>query len=259
MAAPTSQPAAEAIPPDSSEDQKMEDLLNRHLASVQLPGVALSDSIDFIRDITGANVYVDWKAIALGGVTQNTRVKLRATNISVRQAFEKLLKATGSNALEIRVMHGAIVVSTRLNFADRKAQKGPYLAELSDSSKDAAVLERHIASVQLPQVSLSDGIDFMRDITGVPIEVKWKPLAAAGINMNTQITLTIHDAQVSSVLYFILDQAGDGKLAYVTEPTEIMAYDKTLKKSVPMQTELITISTIDDLEAGKAKPATQPN
>jgi len=259
LAAPTSQPDLEAIPPAvSPENQKIEDLLDRHLPSVQLPGVKLSDAIDFIRDVTGENIYVDWKALERAGVTKHSPVTVSATHITIRETFRTILEGTGSSSLEIYVMRSTIVVSTKLNFADRKTQKGPYLAELSDSRNDAAVLEKHIASVQLPQVSLKDATDLVRDLTGVPINVKWKPLAAAGIDRNTPISLTIHDAEFSSVLYFILDQAGDGKLGYVTEPTEIMAYDRTLKKRVRKQTELITISTIDDLEANHA-PATRPN
>jgi hypothetical protein len=226
---------------------------------VQLAGVKLSDSLDFVRDVTGTNIYVDWKAVELAGVTQTIPVDLAATHIPIREALQKILNGTGSSSLEFHVMRGTIVVSTKLNFADRKAQKDPYLAKLSDFSNDAAVLEKHVASLQLPQISLKDALDFVRDVSGVPIEVKWQSLAAAGIDRNTPISLSLRDAQFSSVLYFILDQAGDGKLGYVTEPTQIMAYDRTLKMRVPKQTELITISTINDLEASKAKPATQPN
>ncbi|MGA2443701.1 MAG: hypothetical protein ABSH08_22330, partial [Tepidisphaeraceae bacterium] len=64
-AAPTSQPVIEAFPTASAEDQKLESLLDRRLPSVQLAGVKLSDSLDFVRDVTGTNIYVDWKAVEL--------------------------------------------------------------------------------------------------------------------------------------------------------------------------------------------------
>jgi hypothetical protein len=216
--------------------------------------------MDFIRDITNANVYVDWKAIELAGVTENTRTTLLATNIPLRQAFKKILESTGSHALEIHVMHGAIVVSTILSFADRKAQKGPYLAELSDPTLAAAMWDTRLPSVQLPPTTkFADAVDFLRDITGDDILVDWNKLKAAGIDRNNTVSLVLHDVRVSSVLYFILDQAGDGKLGYVTELAQEMRYDKTLKMRVSKRVGLITISTIDDLVASKTEPTTRPN
>jgi hypothetical protein len=237
----------------------MEDLLNRRVPSVKLPGVPLSDSVDFLRDITRANLYVDWKALELAGVTENTRITVFATNLPLREAFQRILDCTGSHALEIHVMHGMIVVSTTLNFADRKAQKGPYLAELSDATETAAVLDRPLPSVQLPSVRFADAIDFLRDITGNVFLVKWDKLKAAGIDKNNPVSLTGQDIPISCVLYFILDQAGEGKLGYVTEPTDGMGWDKKLRRMAPRKVELITISTIDDLVASKAKPTTRPN
>jgi hypothetical protein len=89
--------------------------------------------------------------------------------------------------------------------------------------------------------------------------VQWDKLKAAGIDRNDPVTVTLHHARVSDVLYFLLDQAGDGKLGYVTEPEVAMRYDKIPKMRVPKRIELITISTIDDLLASKTKPTTRPN
>jgi hypothetical protein len=258
LAEPTSRPAHDSVPSISAEDQKVEDLLDRHLPRIGLPGVPLSDSIDYIRAITGANIYVDWQAVGLAGVTKDFRVNVDATNIPLRQAFIRILEGTGSNSLEIQAMHGAIVVSTKLDFADRKAQIGPYLADLSDV-QSAAFLDKRLAQVELPLRPLSDAIDYLRDVTGAQILVKWQVLSAAGIDKNTEVTFAAHNISLSSVLYFILDQAGDGKLGYTAKPCEGMLYDKKLKKHVPASVALITISTIDDLEADKTQSTTRPN
>lgn len=246
-ASPTSQPDVDAA---------LQNLLSRRLPSVQLPDVSLVDSIDFIRDVTGANIYVDWQALQLAGVLPSTTVKLSARNIPLSQAFESILKATGSDSLQIHVMHDAIVVSTILNFADRKTQKGPYLAELSNPIRPASVWDTPIKAVLLgPNTAFNDAIDFLRDITGDDVIVRWDKLKAAGIDRNTPISLNIHDAPISDVLYFILDEAGEGKLGYITEPE--MRYDRTFGMRVPKPLERITISTIDDLEAA-GTPASRP-
>jgi hypothetical protein len=252
-AAPTSQPEREGVSPESVEDQKIEYLLDHNLPNANLPEVQLSDAIDFIHDITGANIYVDWKAIELAGVTKSVRVEISANNIAVGDLLNEILKATGSDSLEFHVMQGLIVVSTKLNFTDRKSEIGPYLRELSDPTQAAKILDRRLPSVQLPEVSLSDALGFVRDVTGLVIDTKWQTLAAAGIDKNTEISLNLHDVRISTLFNLILDQAGNGELGYVTTPTQIMV------RGVPMRAELVTISTIDGLEVGRAKPTTQPN
>ncbi len=259
IAAPTSRPDLERAPVASPEDRKAEELLDHHLPQVNLPPIALSEALDFVHDVTGANMYVDWKAIELAGVTKTARAELSANDIPLRQVLEGLLKATGSESLEIHVIQGVVVVSTKLNFADRRAQIGPFLAELSDPIHSAAVLDKPLVQVILRADSLDDAYQLLQDLSGVPIVMKWQPMAADGIDRNTPISLDIRKSRLSTVLYFILDAAGDGKLGYVIRPTEIMAYDKSLHKKVLRKTTTITISTIDDLLASRAKATTQPN
>jgi len=253
IAAPASQPERESVSPDSVEDQKIDYLLDGRLPKVNLAEVQLSDAIDFVHDITGANIYVDWKAIELAGVTKSVRVEVTATDIPVGEVLKKILKATGSDSLEFRVMQGLIIVSTKLNFADRKSQIGPYLAEFSDPFQPAKMLDRRLPNVQLPGVSLSDALGFVGDVTGLVIDTKWQALAAAGIDQNTEISLNFHDVLFSTLLNLILDQAGNGKLGYITKPAQIVV------RGVPMRAESVTISTIEDLEAGHSRPTTQPN
>jgi hypothetical protein len=259
MAEPTSRPVVSAVGVVSADDQKVEDLLDRHLPSVHLSGVSFSDSIDFIRDITGANIYVDWRAVELAGVTKDARVTVNATDIPIRGALQAILQATGSDALEIQIIQGVVVVSTKLNFADRKTQAGPYLAGLSDVTQSGRILDKRLAQITLVPNTLDDAYQFVQDLAGVPIIMKWKPLAGVGIDGNTGVSLNLRNARVESVLYFILDQAGDGKLGYVIQPREAMVYDQVLKKSVLKRTPAIIISTIDDLEADNSNPASRPN
>jgi hypothetical protein len=257
MAAPTSQPERESVPPITVEDQKVEDLLDHRLPAVNLPGLQLSDAIDFIRDLTGANIYVDWKTIELAGVTKSARVDINETDIPIRQAFKKILRATGSTALEIQVIRGTVVASTKLNFEDRRTRQGPYLAELSDPMLSAAVL-----NTRLPQIILTPGTNgtvndayqLLQDLAGVRIVMKWGPLVGAGVDRNTPVSLDIRNSRLSDVLYFLLDQAGDGKLGYVIQPAERANDRGVLKK-----TATVIISTIDDLEANKTQSTTQPN
>jgi hypothetical protein len=259
IAAPASQPAMESATPLSPEDRTAEAMLDHSFPQINLQAVGLGDTLNFLRDISNANIYADWKAIALAGVTPTTVTTLTAKDISLREVFKKILASTGADSLEIQVIHGVIVVSTKLNFADRQKQKGPYLAEFSDTDDASAVLKTKVSQLTMPAIPLSDFFSFLRDITGKSIEVNWKALSAAGIEKTTPISLNLRNCKVSSVLYFVLDQVGDGTLGYVIEPTQGMYYDKKLRKQVTEKLELIRISTIDDLVANRGGAATRPN
>jgi hypothetical protein len=250
-APPSTHPSGES----SNEDQVVEKRLDRKMPSVQLPSVVLSDAFDFIRDITGENLFIDWKNLQLAGVTQQTIVKLQATDIPVREALTRILASTGSNALEFHVIDGVVIVSTKLDFEDRSKREGSYFAALSNQAAAAPVLDHHLQSVQLPMVGLSDAIDFMRDITGAAIEVKWDALLAVGVQTNTQVSAQFHDVRFSTVLNLLLDQAAEGKLGYIATPVKIRRMEKD-GSIVYVNTALITISTIDDL---KKMAATRPS
>jgi hypothetical protein len=240
------------------EDLKAEAQLNRRLPSVQLPSVPFPDAIDFLRDITGANIYVDWKTVQLAGVDQQTHITVMEQNIVFKNALNEIFKSAGVNSLQAHVIGGVIVISTKLGFADRKNQMGPYLRELSKDAEVAPVLDKVLPRVQLPRVALSDAILFLTDITGADILVKWKKLQEEGIQQNTQVSLTVRDIRFSTVLDFLLDQAGNGKLGYVAEPIEVKYRDK-LQNEKTRKTAMITISTIDDLLDSAKSPTTQPN
>ena len=250
-ASPATHPSGE-----SKEDEVVEKQLDKNLPSIQLPNVALADAIDFLHDITGQNLFVDWKNLRLAGATQDMRVQLQAHDIPEREALTRILASTGSTALEFHVIDGVVIISTKLDFEDRSKREGPYLADLSDAKAAARVLDRVLPVVQLPSVGFSDAMDFLRDITGATIEMNWGALLAAGVQHNTQVNVQLRDVRLSSVLNLMLDQAAEGKLGYTATPVRIRRMKKDGSIAY-VNTVLITISTIDDFKAkAKAKAAT---
>jgi hypothetical protein len=244
--------------PSNAYDPATEKQLDRTIPSVRFAGVTFSDAIDFFRDITGINFYVDWKNLKLAGVTPDIRVTVQSDKITIRDALNLLLKATSSDALEFHGIGGVVVISTKLDFQDRQHQEGPYLTSLSDTTAAAPVLNHHIAAVQLPSQPLSDAIDFIRDITGATIEVKWPTLISnANVPMTTPITLQLRDVPLSTVLNLILEQANEGQLGYTVTPVVINRVDQKIGH-VQVKTVLITISTIADLKGLPQSPTTKP-
>lgn len=88
--------------------------LNQTLPEVHFDGVALNDAIDFLRDVSGANISVNWKALAETGVTPDGTITLKLRSVSLRKALDLILsEAGGGDKLGFSVDEGVIEIATR--------------------------------------------------------------------------------------------------------------------------------------------------
>jgi bla regulator protein BlaR1 len=88
--------------------------LDRKLPEVDFNNVALSDAIDFMRDVTGANIFVNWKALRDAGVERTSPVSVRVRNISFGKALTILLDGVErKEPLGYTVAEGVITVASR--------------------------------------------------------------------------------------------------------------------------------------------------
>lgn len=88
--------------------------LERTLPELKFTGVAFGDAMDFLRDVSGANIHVDWKTLEAAGVSRDTPVNLNLRRVSLRKVLNLLLsEAGGGEALAWTVDEGVIEVTTR--------------------------------------------------------------------------------------------------------------------------------------------------
>lgn len=93
--------------------------LAQRLPELQFQGVTLGDAIEFMRDVSGANIAVNWKALEAAGVNRDTPVNLHLSHITLRKAMDMVLnEAAGGDALTYYVDEGVIEITTR-ELADR--------------------------------------------------------------------------------------------------------------------------------------------
>ena len=52
-------------------------------------------SIDFLRDVTKANIFVNWKALEAAGIDKNAPVTLRLNNVSFAKVLDLVLNSVG--------------------------------------------------------------------------------------------------------------------------------------------------------------------
>lgn len=95
--------------------------LARTLPELKFDGVAFSEAIDFLRDITAANLTVNWRALEGAGVTKDTVVNLKVRGVTLRKALSLLLAEAGGadGAITYTVEEGVIEITTN-ELADRK-------------------------------------------------------------------------------------------------------------------------------------------
>jgi len=88
--------------------------LAQRLPELKFQGVTFSDAIDFLRDVTGANITVNWKALEGAGVSRDTMVNLHLSGISLRKALDLVLnEAAGGDSITYFVDDGVIEITTR--------------------------------------------------------------------------------------------------------------------------------------------------
>lgn len=107
--------APKPVPSSVDKDERAaRPTLNRPIADLRLQGVALTDALDFLRDTTGANVHVNWKALEAAGVAKDTPITTRLTNIPLRKALTYVLaEADAANTITWYLDGGVIEVTTR--------------------------------------------------------------------------------------------------------------------------------------------------
>ena len=88
--------------------------LNMNLPTLNFAGVAFGDVIDFLRDVSGANIHVDWKALETAGVGKDAVINVRLRSVTMRKCLSLVLnEAGGGTLLTFYTDSGVIEITTR--------------------------------------------------------------------------------------------------------------------------------------------------
>ncbi|HXE52166.1 MAG TPA: hypothetical protein VN541_04090, partial [Tepidisphaeraceae bacterium] len=88
--------------------------LDRVLPEVSFDAVGFSDVVDFLRDVSGANLFVNWKAMEAAGIDRNTPVTARLHNVKFSKALSLILDSVGGGQTKLgyTIDEGVITIST---------------------------------------------------------------------------------------------------------------------------------------------------
>lgn len=103
-----------SAPAPARADATVNHQLSTRLPELNFQGVTINDALDFLRDVSGANITVNWKALEGAGMTRDAQVNLHLTGITLRKALEMILtEASGGDTLSYVVDQGVIEITTR--------------------------------------------------------------------------------------------------------------------------------------------------
>ena len=93
--------------------------LGRTVPDLNLTGVTLGDAIEFLRDVSGANLHVNWQALEAVGVGKDTQVNLHLRDIPLRKVLQLILREAGSGDLLTFYIDDGIIEVTTKELADQ--------------------------------------------------------------------------------------------------------------------------------------------
>ena len=107
-------PPAATQPADGAGKTAAVTALQKKLGDVKLSSTALEDAIDYIRETTGANIHVNWRALELLNVTRQTQISVKLNDVSMRRALKAILDETGAGQqITYYIDEGVIEITTR--------------------------------------------------------------------------------------------------------------------------------------------------
>jgi len=114
---PILRPSDAATPPSQEEktarDAAAQAILDSRLPEVRLDQTGFNDAIQFIRDVTSANITVNWKAIESAGIPENAPVSARLRDVKLSTALTTILNnVSGGDSLSYEIEDGVLTIST---------------------------------------------------------------------------------------------------------------------------------------------------
>jgi hypothetical protein len=203
-APPATQPASPAEP-----SKKVAAALSKHLPELRFDGVALDDQLDFVRDVTGLNIIVDWNALVRVGITPKAPGTVQLKDVEIKEAISAMLAqvSTPTGHSAFAGVADAVVISSPEGL-QRIQHDTQAMLDLIASQKGSP-LARKLPQIKFDNVAFSDVMDFLSDVSGAKFNVDWDALAKAGIKKDTLTSLMAHDISFGQLLVSILDTNSD--------------------------------------------------
>jgi len=100
--------AGSTPPPELTAKQ----IINSRITVVDVNQTSLADTLDWLRDVTGANIFVNWAALESTGVDQSTPVTVKLRQIPVSKLLDLMLNSAAPGQLAWYIDDNIIHITT---------------------------------------------------------------------------------------------------------------------------------------------------
>ncbi len=171
--------------------------------SLDFQEISLDDAFEFLRDHTGANIYVDQHAFKEAGVDSDALLSLTLNDASVATVLE-LITESLSGSLGVRYEDGIAVLGTRriqsLPQQFQWGSDGTQPSQQTESRLADSVTDYHFIETPLSQV-----LEFFRLEAEVDVFVNERTLDQAGVSVDAPVTIDLRSVRHRTALRLILD------------------------------------------------------
>jgi len=99
---------------ESEADRRVRQSLRQPVPKLDFDNIEFKDVIRFLREVTGANIYVKWKALEAVGIDKANTVNVHLKDVTFEKALKIILADVGGvNPLSFVIDEGVITISTK--------------------------------------------------------------------------------------------------------------------------------------------------
>ncbi len=163
----------------------------------------LNEAMDYLREMTKANIYVDQLALKEASLDSATPVNMTLKDVSVATVLE-LITYELSGSFGVRYEDGIAMIGSHTD--PPLAQRFPWGNDNAPSSQQTEkLLANSTANFEFVETPLSEVLDFVKDATGANIILNHRSLSERDIMSDTPVTLSLKDVKPRTALRLILD------------------------------------------------------
>ena len=171
-----------AAPTDAPDDAR----LHRALPQMNFQGVGLTDTVQFLNDVSGVRVSGDWNAIKAAGISVNTPIQLQLGHMTLTQVLREVLwNAAPPGKLDYVIDANGITIST--------AEALGLQTRASDPQENAAARAQLAKSIPAPTLNgqpMTQVSAALHDAVGVRAWIDWAALKQAGISRDALVKVS---------------------------------------------------------------------
>ena len=134
--------------------------LQRRVPEVRFDAIGMAEVIDFLRDVTGMNIVVNWRALEAAGVEKDAPIDLRLKNATLVQVLRQMGKVVGGEAVQLgfAIDGGSIVFTTAEDASHQTRIRSYDISDLAGAATTQPGAEGTIAALETIKSAIMDNV-----------------------------------------------------------------------------------------------------